>query len=220
MQHSLSVALAALPLVAPTARTACAGWTAHELRAHLAAGASERAAAVEHAVTGTARPRVRYEEFLALPDDRLRAAVVLQARRVERLARCANGSALVGGTRFSAARLLTHQNSEAAIHCWDLLGADGINDAVLARPELTEHAVFLGDVLPGPGTARVLLRSPGRADVLWHGGRAEFADGASANVVLDTDPAQRLLLLWGRRPTARPVRPRGLDHGSREPSSG
>lgn len=225
----LSIVLAALPLVAPTARTACAEWTAHELRAHLAAGAQQRAELVEDVQLGPAGHlhsslADREAPFLALPDSELRTAMLRESRRfadaaLALTARDSTATVLCGDTRFTPAQLLTHQHCEAAIHCWDLLGDDGVNDEQLARPALTRHSVLVLNELElaeaplaraaraGIPGIRVALRSPGRPHVIFdaRGGRVDLVDDPPAEVdaVVSADPGTRLLVLWGRRPPNR-----------------
>jgi hypothetical protein len=229
----LSALLAILPKVAPHAPTACTGWTAHALVAHLTAGAKERADLIEDNLAG--RPEratkafaEREAAFLVLPDQELRAALVRETRRFEAavtaLARQgAHVTIAFAGTRFTAAQLATHQRSEAAIHRWDLVGIDEIGDALLAQCELTQHGVSvlnsLQTVLHESPTQRVqhagvsaigiVLRSPDHQDVVLKAvagkGVFEICDHAAleGDALVTTDAAQRLLILWGRRPTTR-----------------
>src|SRR5216684_587410 len=76
----LAALFAILPNVAPEASTACIAWTAHALRAHLAAGAKERADLIEEKLAG--RPEratkafaEREAVFRAMHDEELRAAL-------------------------------------------------------------------------------------------------------------------------------------------------
>src|SRR5438874_1973944 len=68
---------------APDAPTACVGWAAHELVAHLAAGAAEMAALVEDVAAGRpSRPTQGFAEreapFRALADEELRARLLAE----------------------------------------------------------------------------------------------------------------------------------------------
>lgn len=224
----MSIVLTALPIVAPTARTGCSEWTAHEVRAHLAAGAHERAELVENELNGgvlTGQTQDRGERelpFLALTDGELRTAVMRESKRfsdaaLALTARDTTTTVRFGSTRFTPAQLLAHQQSEAAIHCWDLIGYDGVNNEVLARPSLTRHAVTALNSLPelaeaprsraqqmGVPELRMALRSPGRPHVIFDAsaGLVELSDEPPEDVdaVITADPATRLLLLWGRCP--------------------
>src|SRR4051812_42850898 len=71
-------------LATPAERlTACRGWTAHELVAHLAAGANEEADLIEAHLAGAARATRSFDErepaFRALPDTELRDRLVGEA---------------------------------------------------------------------------------------------------------------------------------------------
>jgi hypothetical protein len=231
----LSALFAILPSVAPDAPTACTAWTAHALLTHLTAGAKERADLIEDKLAG--RPEratkafaEREAAFLALPDEDLRAALVRETGRFETaVAALAQQGADVtisfATTRFTAAQLATHQRSEAAIHRWDLVGADKIGDALLAQRDLTQHGVSvlnrLKTVLQESPTARlkqagvsaicIVLRSPAHPDIVLNAsageGSFELSDHAplAPDALVTTDAAQRLLIIWGRQPTTRPI---------------
>lgn len=216
----------------PDAPTACVGWRAHDLVAHLAAGAAEMATHVEATLVGkddraTSGFAEREAPFVALPDDELRTRLVNEALRlraaVEALAE-AGMSAPFSGRRLTAAELRLHGRSEAAIHRWDLAGDDGVGQELLSDPELTRHAVLvLNSMLEGSAEApaaraamagfgdepvRLTFGSAGQPDVvLVAGGQTahiELAD-ASTTPTMTTDPATRLLALWGRRSPERRV---------------
>jgi uncharacterized protein (TIGR03083 family) len=221
-------------LATPASRvTACRGWTAHELVAHLAAGAAEEAELIEAHLRGDPeRPTRGFEErelpFRALPDAQLRDRLVEEAARLtvalDRLAgEPARGGVLFTGRAMTAADFAMHSRSECALHRWDLVGRDDVGWAMLSQPELTTHALgvlasmwalpeapvnrlaHLGD----PEPIRTLLRSTGHDDVV-----VTVRDGTVAirQVPIDTRPASieldaaaRLLLLWGRREPSAPV---------------
>jgi uncharacterized protein (TIGR03083 family) len=226
--------ITALDGVAPSAPTACAGWTAHHIVAHLAAGSKEISDLIEEKLAGEpARPTRAFEgrevPFRELPDGDLRAAWV---RQIQRKTEAQNALAGAGGdatfdftgTALTAAQIVTHSRSEAAIHRWDITGSDDVSDELLAQPELTRHAVAVlnsmtvlnesaqtritGSRLP----LRIVLRAPGESDVVLAAdpdGAARFdlvGEGtADGDAVVQTDAAHRLLILWGRRPSKRPV---------------
>jgi hypothetical protein len=231
----LSELFAILPSVAPDAPTACTAWTAHALLAHLTAGAKERADLIEDKLAG--RPeRVtkafaeREAVFLALPDAELRAALVRETGRFETAVAAlaqlgADVTISFATARFTAAHLAMHQRSEAAIHRWDLVGADKIGDELLAQRDLTQHGVSvlnrLKTVLQESPSARlkqagvpaicIVLRSPAHQDVVLNASAGEGAFAVSdhtplvPDALVTTDAAQRLLVIWGRRPTTRPI---------------
>jgi uncharacterized protein (TIGR03083 family) len=209
-----------------TAPTACAGWTAHELVAHLAAGAAEMAELTEDAVAGREpRPTRAFDDreapFAAIPDDELRDRLVREALRlgaaVETLSAAGPGASVpFAGRNLGAAELSMHGRSEAALHRWDLAGDDAIGVELLSQPELTVHATsVLSSMLDGSPesvalradasrirSARMTFASPGEADVVFvrdeRGARLEMADPC-IQPTATADPATRLLALWGRR---------------------
>jgi hypothetical protein len=120
------------------------------------------------------------------------------------------------GRASNAAALTLHGRSEAALHRWDLVGTDASSRELLARPELTAHAVVvLNEMLEGsPESIAVRaqqaevrdlearLASPGQPDVVMvadeHGARLRLAD-PDRDPSAVADPVARLLMLWGRR---------------------
>ncbi len=220
--------LTTLEATAPDAATACAGWTAHDLVAHLAAGAAEMADLTEDTVAGRPeRPTREFGDreapFVALDDDALRERLVIEALRlgaaVEAL--CATGpraSVSFAGRRLEPSELSLHGRSEAALHRWDLAGDDAVSVELLSQPELTSHAAsVLTSMLDGSPESvahradvsgiqavRTAFASPGQPDVVvvrdTCGARLELAD-ACAEPAAISDPATRLLALWGRRTT-------------------
>jgi hypothetical protein len=202
--------------------------------AHLAAGAKEIADLIEDAlarreVRETKSFDEREADFIAMDDERLRQAMVEQSRRkvAATAALAAEGPQATfpfTGRAFTAALLERHSRSEAAIHRWDLVGDDEEGEQLLAQPELTRHAVEILNTLPVLGEAptarvrdagivelRIVLRAPGHPDVVLaaRAGEAQFemsdALPAEADAVVNTDAANRLLTLWGRRSARRRV---------------
>ncbi len=218
------------------APTACAGWTAHELTAHLAAGAAEMADLVEAEVAGRpARPTAAFAEreapFRDLADGALRERLVAEALRLDAavadLRRAGEGRTVAfSGRRLTPDDLALHGRSEAALHRWDLAGSDGTSRELLAAPELTAHALaVLADMVAGspdsPGVRAAAagvadldarLGSPGRPDVVvtCREGRVDLRltapDGAHPPSAV-LDPDVRLLALWGRGPARHQLPP-------------
>jgi hypothetical protein len=211
--------LEATPADAPTA---CAGWCAHDLVAHLCAGAAEMAELVEAALAGEpARPTRTFAEreapFGALPDPELRERLVMEALRLHAATAslaAAQGSVEFSGRRLDASALDLHGRSEAALHRWDLCGDDVIGDALLGQPELLVHGVsVLNAMLEGSAESPAIrgaglapgcwiLRTSGQTDVAVvverEGARIELrAPEGPADVEMDA--AGRLLALWGRQ---------------------
>jgi Mycothiol maleylpyruvate isomerase N-terminal domain len=213
----------------PSAATACSQWTVHDLAAHLAAGAKENADLIEDTLAGrpvreTRGFAEREAPFVAMPDERLRDELINQTGRkvaaMEALsARGPEATYQFTGRPFSAALAQTHTRSEAAIHRWDIVGDDETSMELLSAPELTRHAVEILNTLPmlyeAPlararvaqiDTLRIVLRVPAEPDVVLDiepdGARFELAERdepADGDAVVETDPAHRLLSIWGRR---------------------
>jgi hypothetical protein len=130
------------------------------------------------------------------------------------------------GTTITVDELTTHSRSEASLHRWDLVGDDALGDELLAEPALTAHAVNILNRMPvlaesahsmaaraaasAPRPPRVVVRTPDSPDVRIDTagvgyaelGGAETLDG---DVIVTTDPANRLLVLWGRRSAHRSI---------------
>ncbi len=236
MPHAEGPALVAtLDQVTPSTPTACAGWTAHDIVAHLAAGSKEIADLIEEQLAGRpARPTQAFEDreppFRALPDDELRRAWAYHSQRKEEAVAALgalgdDATFEFTGTSLSSERISTHSRSEAAIHRWDIAGDDATSAELLAQPELTAHAVSVLNAMPillespqarighaGRTALRIVLRSPDHPDVVLGtdaGGDARFEvveDGpAEGDAVVVADPAHRLLVLWGRQSLKRPA---------------
>lgn len=212
--------LAALDYTAPDARSACVGWRAHEVVAHLVAAGIEVALNLEAYGEGSPVPATRgFEEreapWRALPDAALRAEL---PRSIGRVASALDAvletepDAVVpwAGRQMAVRTFVTHLASELAIHRFDLVGDDNLSDELLAQPLLTDHAVaVLGNALLARGATAVttgfhaVIGAPGTTDVVVlvdrHGARMARGDIPSDPAVVG-DPAARLLFLWGRRP--------------------
>jgi uncharacterized protein (TIGR03083 family) len=234
-QHEARAVVATLEEVAPSSPTACAGWTAHDIVAHFAAGSKETADLIEEKLAGFPPRRTKAFEdreppYRALADDELRAA---WQREVQRKTEAQRALAALGqnatfeftGATMTAAQSATHSRSEAAVHRWDMAGDDAISDELLAQPELTRHAIWVLDAMPvlnesararvtngGRFPLRIVLRAADQPDVVLDAdadGTARFELlpnlAAEGDAVVTTDPAHRLLTIWGRRSAERPV---------------
>lgn len=204
--------LLVLDAVDPAAPTRCAGWTVHDLVAHLAAGSQEIADLAEEAVRGEPpRPTRGFEEreapLRALAPDVLRDRLVHEAGRVLASVGAVQAAGLrvpFTGADFTGASLLLHGTSELVLHRWDIVG-DDLGLANLGHPKLTEHLVdtvagLSPGVLPAvalDGAGPVTLRSPGQRDVVATAGSLRW--GTEGRVV-ELPAGERLLRLWGRDP--------------------
>ena len=212
--------LEALEFTPPDALTGCGQWRAHEVVAHLGAGAVEIARHLEGYAEGRPVPTTRgFEEreapYRAVEDGELRAEL---PRCIERVAAAldavlgAEPDAVVPwtGRQMVVGSFVTHLRSELALHRFDLVGDDEIGRTLLGQPELTDHAVsVLGRALVARGATAApagfaaVIAAPGASDVAvvvdGDGPRLEGSDARLEPSVVG-DPAARLLLLWGRQP--------------------
>lgn len=179
--------MAALAGVGQEAPTACQGWTAHDLLAHLVAGTQEVTRLAGESLAGlpvsaTRGLDQREQPLRALDDADLRRLLLSEGARLvttlERL-RAADPARIVPFTGWSMTldQLHTHLRSELALHRWDLVGDDDTSRELLAQPELLAHGVAVMRNMPT--LAEASLPHPD------HDARL--------------GPADRLLRLWGRR---------------------
>ena len=224
--------VATLLAASPSQLTACRGWTAHEVTAHLAAGSEEIADLIEGHLAGAGpRPTRSFEEreapYRAMDDPTLRRHFFEQVERSkqarQRLARDADDAVLFTGRAMTAAEFVTHSRSERAIHRWDIVGRDEIGWEMLAQPDLTLHALkILTDMTVLPETLDNRLRVAGRSGdfevrlrsephddvvVSYSGGSLAVRSEPPGDGRVDArlDPAARLLALWGRREPSAPI---------------
>jgi hypothetical protein len=219
----------------PDTLSACDGWTAHEVSAHLAGIAAEVSRHLRPYLAGEPVPATRsFEErepaFRALGDSELAHRLEDEERRMRALVNevlATDPAAVIPwtGRRMAVAKFVPHLRNEFAIHRWDIVGDDPVGHELLAQPELTAHSVGeLGEILPRRGRTidpepdrelRVRLRAEGTADLqlVVADGRARLhtADQAveetGGEAVLEMDASARILFIWGRRPS-RARRPR------------
>lgn len=223
-RHEAEAFLEALDGTPPQAVTACVGWTAHEIVAHLTSGAEALANQVEAKLEGrTVPPFGSWEEreppYQAMDDRLLRTAFEKAEQRMS-----AAFEAILQldpeaqfddvGFGFPVHELVTHMRQEFAIHRWDMVGDDDVSNDLLAQPELLHHSVRM---LQQPLLEKGLRQDPhadqpfeirvrtAEDDLLLHvggghQGRLTLTARADSDNVILADPAARLLLLWGRRP--------------------
>jgi len=212
----------------PQEPTACRGWRVRDVVTHLAAGAREASELIEAALRGQpGRPTRPFAEreaaYQATPYAELLAALAGESARLDTAMTALTG---VGGTvEFTGARLTgddmrTHSRSELAVHRWDIVGDDDIGRQLLAQPDLTAHAVKVlttMTTLQESAAARAQrlaevpddfafgLRSAGSDDVLVRidpQAALEMRHPDAGTPVVHSSAADRLLMLWGRRPPA------------------
>jgi hypothetical protein len=210
--------------------TACRGWTAHELVAHLAAGAAEEADLIEAHFSGETRLTRPFEErelpYRALPDAALRDRLVSEAARLtvalEKLSSRDPEPVLFTGREMTAGDFAMHSRSECSLHRWDLVGRDDIGWEMLSQPSITKHALGVlssMSTLPetpanrlkayasGPEVRLIIRSAPGDDIVVSTAGGPTLALQPIGDTAPDVelDAAARLLLVWGRREPSAPV---------------
>lgn len=216
--------ISAIRGVPSDAVSACSGWTAHEVAAHMAAGAAEVIRHLEPHLQGYQVPQTRGFEEREAPYRQCEPAHLCDCLdQNERVMRELITSVLDSdpeavipwtGRHMAVAKFVPHMRNEFAIHRWDIAGDDATSMDLLSQAELTEHAVqVLGKMLLAKGSQRLSgkedlvarLRTRGTADV-----RLEVASGQAALNITDDqadepyiemDAAARTLFLWGRRPS-------------------
>jgi len=183
--------LSALAARAPSAPTWCEGWSAHELAAHVAGAAEERAHLIEEHLCGRPPRATRsWEEreppLRALPDVVLRDRLWREATRFERAVARLDTRATIDYTGWSmtAERLIAHSHSEAVLHRWDLVGGDDISERLLADPGMVTHALAVFEAIPQLAEARRWVKTD-------HPGRTK---------VIEVAEHELPLVLWGRCP--------------------
>lgn len=225
--HEAEAFLDARQHTAPGIVSACDGWTAHEVTAHLTAAAAEISLHLRPYLAGDPVPKTRtFEErepaFRALDDDVLSSRLETEEATMrslirEVLEREPDAAIPWTGRQMVVAKFLPHMRNEFAIHRWDFVGDDDTGIELLSQPELTEHAVgVLGQILVRRGRERdpapdedfhVRLRAEKAADVrlVVENGQAglELADDEADEPHVDLDAAARTLVIWGRRPDQR-----------------
>jgi hypothetical protein len=207
--------ISSLSGLAATAPTWCAGWSAHDLTAHLTAAAEERADLIDEHLAGkptraTRSWEVREPPFRAMPDAVLRERLVANAIRFESSVAALEEHDTIEytGWSMSAQRLRMHSHSEAAMHRWDLVGEDDISVGLLSQPAMVSHALAAFDALPALAEAQrwrrcdrpLVLRSPGRPDVIVTQGKGLSETANGRGVVIELRPHELPLVLWGRCP--------------------
>lgn len=207
----------------PDDGTWCEAWTVRDVLAHQTGNAEEMARVLEAFHAGSpveTRGFEREAPFRRMPDAELWAAF---RDRCERLAEVAAAAAqdlapetevMWTGRRVTAPFFAEHMREELILHRWDLTGDDGTARRALGEPWMTEHSVeSVGRPLLARGRGRLDLGSEGRIEGRLRAPGADDivvtadAEGISIRLAapegpatIESDPAARLLLLWGRRP--------------------
>ena len=221
--------LDARQFTAPDVLSACEGWTAHEVTAHLAATAAEITRHLQPYLQGEPIPQTRSFEQREPPYRELSNAALLARLEAEDASMREALVQVLGkepdavipwtGRQMAVAKFLPHMRNEYAVHRWDFVGDDDTSTQLLSQPELTAHAVsVLGEILlrrgrqhdPSPEQDfHVRLRATDAAgpdvEVVVDSGHAALheASGHGDEPYVEMDAAARTLFIWGRRPDHR-----------------
>jgi hypothetical protein len=221
--------LTAVDATDPTAVSACAGWTTHEIAAHVTGIAVEVIRHLEPYRQGDPVPKTRsFEEREAPLQAMPHAALLERLDHEEQRMRAVVSDVLERepdavipwtGRQMAVAKFIPHLRNEHALHRWDVAGDDDVSADLLGQFELVDHSVEeLGRILlvagrkhdPDPDSEfAVRLRSPDQRDlrVVVHDGEAAltWADDSDGTDEpgLNVDAGARHVFIWGRRPDAR-----------------
>ena len=217
----------AIEVTAPELVSACDGWTAHEIAAHITGNAVEIVRHLEPYSQGDPVPKTRsFEEREAPLRALAHADLLARLDRDEQRMRAVIADVLARepeavipwtGRQMAVAKFIPHMRNEHALHRWDVVGDDSASRALLAESDLVEHSVgVLGAILlvagrkhdPDPDSDfRVRLRSVGQPDLLVTVERSHatlvWAADEQDEPYMELDSAARQLFIWGRRPDDR-----------------
>lgn len=174
--------LATVDAADPEAVSACAGWTTHEIAAHMAGIAVEVTRHLEPYLQGDPVPATRsFEEreapLQALTHSELLARLDAEEARMRRLVADVldrEPEAVIPwtGRHMAVAKFVPHLRNEHALHRWDVAGDDDLSGRLLGSEDLIDHSVGeLGRILLVAGRKhdpdldaefRVRLRRAGR----------------------------------------------------------
>jgi uncharacterized protein (TIGR03083 family) len=205
----------------PDAGTWCEAWTVRDIVAHQAGNAEELArvlgAHLEGQPVGTRGFEEREGPLRALNDADLWDALLDRMAILNEVAVAADEvsadtDVAWTGRTMKVPWFAEHMREELVLHGWDITGDDAAAQARLAEPWMTTHSVFAvgrpllakGAKELGPGERiEARLRAAGTDDVLVSADADHTTIGLAdpdGPATLETDPAARVLLLWGRRP--------------------
>ncbi|WP_082945428.1 maleylpyruvate isomerase N-terminal domain-containing protein [Mycobacterium sp. E2733] len=205
----------------PDAGTWCEAWTVRDIVVHQAGNAEEiarvLAAHLEGEPVGTRGFEEREGPLRALNDADLWDALFDRMATLNRIAEAADGvsqdtDVAWTGRTMKVPWFAEHMREELVLHGWDISGDDVAAQARLAEPWMTTHSVIaVGKPLLAKGAKQLRpgeriearLRAAGTDDVVISAEADRTAIGLSepeGQATLETDPAARVLLLWGRKP--------------------
>lgn len=205
----------------PDAGTWCEAWTVRDIVIHQAGNAEELARVLGAHLAGEPVGTRGFEEregpLRALNDADLWDALQDRMATLNEVAVAVDAVPAdidVGwtGRTMKVPWFAEHMREELVLHGWDITGDDAAAQARLAEPWMTTHSVLaVGRPLLAKGAKQLgagerieaRLRATGTDDVLVSADADRTTIGLAdpeGPATLETDPAARVLLLWGRRP--------------------
>ncbi len=208
----------------PDAGTWCDAWTVRDIVVHQAGNSEELArvlgAHLEGEPVGTRSFEEREGPLRALGDADLWEALLDRMATLNEVAVAADAvpadtDVAWTGRTMKVPWFAEHMREELVLHGWDITGDCDIGapfQAALAEPWMTTHSVVavgkpllakgVRELQPGERIA-ARLRATGTDDVEISADADETIIGLAepaGPATLETDPAARVLLLWGRKP--------------------
>ena len=208
----------------PDTGTWCEAWTVRDIVIHQAGNAEELArvlgAHLEGEPVGTRSFEEREAPLRSLGDAELWDALLDRMANLNRVAVAADEvpadtDVAWTGRTMKVPWFAEHMREELVLHGWDITGDRDTPTAfqkALAEPWMTTHSVVaVGRPLLAKGAKELKageriearLRADGKDDVVISADAKRTTIGLAAAegaATLETDPAARVLLLWGRRP--------------------
>ncbi|OBE92709.1 maleylpyruvate isomerase N-terminal domain-containing protein [Mycobacterium sp. 852002-10029_SCH5224772] len=205
----------------PDAGTWCEAWTVRDIVVHQAGNAEELARVLGGHLAGepvaTRGFAEREDPLRALNDADLWDALCDRMGALGEVAAAADGlpadtDVAWTGRTMKAPWFAEHMREELVLHGWDITGDEPAARAALAEPWMTTHSVLaVGRPLLAKGAKQLApgeridarLRAEGTDDIVLAVDSDQITIGfaePAGPATLDTDPAARVLLLWGRRP--------------------
>lgn len=206
----------------PDNGTWCEAWTVRDIVAHQAGNAEELARVLAGHLAGEpveTRGFDREIPFRAMNDADLWDALLDRMSLLGDVAEAGDGLPAdtdVGwtGRTMKVPQFAEHMREELVLHSWDITGDDPAAQARLGEAWMTDHSVVaVGRPLLAKGAKDLGLTDDDRIEARLRVPDADdivvSADANSTTITLaaidgdptlETDPAARVLLLWGRRP--------------------
>ncbi|MEV6839653.1 maleylpyruvate isomerase N-terminal domain-containing protein [Streptomyces sp. NPDC051133] len=207
----------------PDDGTWCEAWTVRDVLVHQTGNAEELARVLKAFLAGSpvqTRGFEREDPYRRMSDSDLWAAFMDRCAQLTEIAAAAaqdlsaDTEVMWTGRSVKVPFFAEHMREELILHRWDLTGDDRTAVQALNEPWMTEHSVVsVGRPLLergrtglglGPGErVEGRLRTPGADDVVVTadaGGTSIRLAAPEGPATIESDPAVRVLLLWGRRP--------------------